>query len=67
MRVQWAWIKALLLFLGLLCKGLAISDPLPFAWGVAAKAVAAIVWIAFDGAFMWLLTPPTEPTPESHV
>lgn len=58
--VQWAWVKAVLLFCGLLCKGLAISEPLPFGWGAAAQAVAGIIWPAFDGAFFWLLVPPTE-------
>lgn len=60
MRIEWGWIKAMLLFLGLLCKGLAISDPLPFSWGIAGKAVAGIIWPAFDGAFFWLLKPPTQ-------
>lgn len=63
-RIQWAWQKAVLLFLGLLCKGLALAEPLPFSWGIAAKAIAGIVWMAFDGAFMWLLTPPAEPVKE---
>lgn len=57
--IQWGRVKAVLLFLGLCAKGLAASDPLPFWFGVGAKAVAAIIWPAFDGAFMWLLTPPT--------
>jgi hypothetical protein len=54
-----AMLKAILLFLGLITKGLAISDPLPFSWGIPAKAVSGIIWPAFDGSLLWLLTPPT--------
>lgn len=60
-QIQWAWAKAALLFIGLIFKGLAMStEPLPFWWGVEAQCVAVIVWPAFDGAFLWLLQPPTE-------
>jgi hypothetical protein len=58
--IQWAWPKAVLLFLGLICKGLATSEPLPFWWGTATKAIAGILWPAIDGAFFWLLTPPKQ-------
>lgn len=58
MKVYWGKWKAVLLFLGLIAKGVALGDPLPFYWGKAAKAVSAVIWGAFDGAFLWLLTPP---------
>lgn len=60
MKVEWAWLKAVLLFFGLILKGLAVSEPLPFDWGTAVKAVSSILWAAFDGAFLYLLKPPTE-------
>lgn len=63
-KIQWAWPKATLLFLGLICKGLASGEPLPFWWGVPAKAIAGILWPAIDGAFFWLLTPPKQTTTE---
>lgn len=58
MTVQWGPAKAVLLFLGLICKGLAIAEPLPVPCGDLVKGVAGVVWVAFDGAFMWLLQPP---------
>jgi hypothetical protein len=60
MKVEWAGWKAGLLFVGLILKGLALQEPLPFEWGVQAKAVAGITWPAFDGSFLWLLKPPTQ-------
>lgn len=60
MRVEWGLAKAVLLFCGLLAKGLALGPALPFVWGETAKTVSKIVWPAFDGAFMWLLQPPTK-------
>lgn len=64
MSVEWPLQKAGLLFVGLLLKGVATAEPLPFAWGATAKAVAGIVWPAFDGAFLWLLRPPTQQAEE---
>lgn len=60
MRIEWAKIKAVLLFFGLLVKGLAFAEPLPFEFGPAIKAGASILWVAIDGAFFWLLKPPSE-------
>jgi len=57
---HWQWLQALLMFLGLLCKGLAISDPLPIPGGAAVKGFAAVIWVAFDGSFFWLLKSPKE-------
>ena len=50
--------EALLLFLGFLCKGLAFSPPLPFPWGPGAKALGSVLWVAFDGTFAYIMTPP---------
>ena len=58
--IQWAWQKAALLFLGLIAKGIADRDPLPFGWGVGLKAICGVLWFAFEGAFLWLLTPPSQ-------
>jgi len=49
--------EVVLLFAGFLCKGLAFNPPLPFAWGVAAKAAGSILWVAFDGTFAYLMVP----------
>lgn len=60
MKVEWGLLKGVLLFLGLLTKSLATLDPLPFPWGDQVKAISAVIWPAFDGAFMWLLKPPKQ-------
>lgn len=65
--IEWAWLKACLLFIGLIGKSLAFGEPLPFWWGHAAQAVAGIVWPAFDGAFLWLLRGPTDPRQKSSL
>jgi hypothetical protein len=58
LRVDWAWPKAVLLFVGLLLKGLAMGDPLAIEYGPLIKQISSVVWMAFDGAFLWLLAPP---------
>lgn len=60
MKVEWGWVKAILVFGGLVCKGLALQEPLSFEWGVMVHEVAGVIWPAFDGAFMWLLRPPSQ-------
>jgi hypothetical protein len=64
--IDWGRAKAALLFFGLICKGMALGEALPFSWGPAAKAVAAVIWPAFDGLFAWLLTPPKPKAPENE-
>lgn len=59
-KPEWGNAKAALLFCGLIAKGLAMTEPLPFNGGIQIKAVAQILWVAFDGAFMWLLQPPKQ-------
>lgn len=58
MVVQWGRAKATLLFFGLVFKGLSMK-PLPIQNGELLQAIAQVVWPAFDGSFLWLLTPPT--------
>lgn len=62
-EVQHGTRKQWLLFAGLIFKGLAISDPLPVSGGEFLKSVANIIWMAFDGAFLYLLQPPKEEKP----
>lgn len=60
-RVEWPLQKASLLFLGLCAKGIAFApEPLPFYWGDQARAVCGILWLAFDGSFVYLLKPPSQ-------
>jgi hypothetical protein len=64
MNVEWGDQKRWLLFWGLVAKGIAFSDELPFQpGGMILKWVANIVWMAFDGAFLYLLKPPAEQPP----
>jgi hypothetical protein len=57
MKIEWPLWKAFFLFFGLILKGIAVSDSFPYP---DIKLYAGILWIAFDGAFLWLLQPPKE-------
>jgi hypothetical protein len=60
MKIDWGWPKAVLLFFGLIAKGLSVNEPLPIPAGELIKTVSNVLWIAFDGAFLWLLQPPKQ-------
>jgi hypothetical protein len=57
-KPEWGWQKATLLFCGLVCKGIAFSTaPEIPSW---LKAWANVLWLAFDGSFVYLLQPPKQ-------
>lgn len=57
-RIDSPYLKSFLVFLGLLCKALSSSPPLPVPHGIEIQAIASKLWIAVDGLFVYTLNPP---------
>jgi hypothetical protein len=62
--IEWGWQKTALVFCAALAGAISTADPLPFSWGVGAKAIAGVLAAALAATFAYLLKPPTQQKPE---